>query len=194
MKYLKLYESFYEPEYSCVNLTRDEFRELTDKDETLTKRIRYFNTSDVSSWYDVNPKFTVMFADELIIGICKIDDYENEPQDFTISYFSIDRDFRNRKLTRLMIDTLFDFISDGNYTLNSSSWTHPGMTKLKPLLDKIAEERGIKWITNDRKMDGEWMYNDDFINRNEMTDDELNKFGKNKKSTNFSFLKKLGKN
>ena len=190
-----LYESFYEPKYSCVNLDMKEFRELTEKDNTLQKRIRFFNYSDTTSWYDVKPRFTVLFADDLIIGICKIDNYDNEEQDYTISYFSIDRDFRNRRLTRLMIETLFDFIEEGDYTLNSSSWTHPGMIKLKPLIDSIAKERNIKWVTNNRKHDGEWAYNDDFINQNEMTDDELKKFNKNKypKKREWKLFNKLSK-
>jgi len=157
----KIYESFYEPQYSCVNMDSSEFNELTNKDNTLDKRIRFFNYSDTTSWYDQEPRFTILFADDLIIGVCKIDKYENEEADFTISYFSIDKDFRNRKLTRLMIETLFDFIIENDYSLNSSSWTHPGMTKLKPLVDEIGIERDAKWITNNNRFDNEVSYNNE---------------------------------
>ena len=181
-----IFESFYEPQYSCVNLSADEFNELTRKDNTLKTRIRFFNYSDTTSWYDQEPRFTVLFADDLIIGVCKIDKYDNQEGDFSIAYFSIDRDFRNRKLTRLMIDTLFDFILDNDYSLDSSSWTYPGMTKLKPLIDSIAKERGVKWITNNKKHDAEWNYNDDFIHRNEMTDKEYKKHtSRTRKKFNF---------
>jgi len=172
---MKIFEHFYEPQYSSANMNIDDFDKIVSQDDTIKKRIRFFDYSDSNTWFDKKPRFTVMFADDLIIGICKIDSYDNSEADYSISYFSIDKDFRNRKITRLMINTLFDYILDGDYTLDSSSCTHPGMTKLKPLIDKIAEERGVKWTSNDRRHDTETSYDDDFLHYQEMNDDEYKK-------------------
>ena len=114
----------------------------------------------------------------MIVVICKLDYFDNEKTDYTICYFSIDRQYRNKKLTRLLIEGLYTWLKDNNYSLSSSSWTVPGNLKLRPLLNSMAIEFGVEFQDNDRKFDSQHEYNDELINTREMTDKEYKKFKK----------------
>jgi hypothetical protein len=176
MNFLKTYETFYEPIYSCVCLNNNDMNELSRNDKTLEKRIRFFNYDDYM--YSNDPLYFVLFGDEKIIGICKIDIFKHEKADYTISYFSIDRKHRNNKLTKLIIETLFIWLKNNNKSLSSSSWTVPGNLKLRPLLNKMSKEFGVNFQDNNRKFDNENNYNKNLINSLEMTDSEYKKFQK----------------
>jgi GNAT superfamily N-acetyltransferase len=176
MKILKTYELFHEPIYSVVHLDGWEMSDLISTDNTLKDRIRFFDYRDYL--HSNKPIYFVLFADDLIVGICKIDYFEHENTDYTICYFSIDRQYRNQKLTRLLIEGLYTWLKDNNYSLSSSSWTVPGNLKLRPLLNSMAKEFGIQFIDNDRKHDTQREYNDDLINVREMTDKEYKKFNR----------------
>ena len=195
-----IFESnFYEPQYSVVAHTGKEFEEIINKpnNQKLSKRIRFFN-------YGIQDDaiFFTLYADDLIIGINKImkvkstdDKYRYDYADYVISYFSIDRDFRNKKLSRLLMESMFSWLKENNYSaVASTEWSVPGNQRLKSQFHKMGIEYNIK--TSDRKEahDTKSQYNDELIHKSEMTEDELKKFNKKKPPHTFNIFKNLNTN
>jgi len=178
MKNIKTFETFDNPTYSVVPMDNDEFYQLIRKEKTLEDRIRFFSYTAANHVND--PMHFVLFIENKVIGICKLDIFDSADADYSICYVSIDRQYRNKKLTRLIIETMVDWMKEHNYTLGTSSWTVPGNLRLRPLVKSITSEKGVKFYDKDEKHDVQWMYNDDMININEMTPKELKKHNKRK--------------
>ena len=176
---------FYEPIYSVVIHDKEEFTEITRNEKELDKRIRFFDYNDYQ-WSN-NPIYFTLYADEYIVGICKISEtttYDKKKDgaetDYTVVYFSIDRKFRNKKLSRLLMETLFSWLKENNYSISSTSWSVSGRLKLRDMKHELAKEYGVKIIDKNTNHDYDAMYNDDLININEMTPEEYDKFDRNR--------------
>lgn len=145
------------------------------KDPTYYNRIRYANNRDFS-WYEseLNLKFIVLYEGDKIIGVCKIGNWDKEnPNKMSISYCSIDREYRNKGYLKLIIIELMKFCKNNNFVITASSWTVPGNLKLRPSLIKYSKIYGVEYIDHDNKHDAKHFYNKNLISAYEMTDDEL---------------------
>ena len=182
---------FYEPEYSVVMHTGEEFDNVIQfKKQKLSKRIRFFNYH-----LKIDDIYFTLYADGLIIGInklMKVKDGRYDGSDYVVAYFSIDRDFRDKKLSRLLYDTMFSWLKENNYSIASTEWSVPGRKKLRHIKHELGKEYGVKTIDRDGTHDIETMYNDDLVHYDEMTDGEKKEFDKGRDKHKFSFLRNLG--
>lgn len=153
MKHIKTYERFYEPTYSVTLLNQTDFGDLTNNINNLDKSIEFFNYND--SECSNKPIYFSLFSDDYLVGVCKLDvvndiEFKKYPDvDYIICYVSIDEKHKNRKLARILIEYVMDWLKENNYSLCTTTWTHDGDTKLRPLVKSIASDKDV--IFYDRK-------------------------------------------
>ena len=132
--------------------------ELKDKD--IFNRIRYFSINDFG--YNTNPMFfTVLFLNNKIIGIAKCSYYmlnAHNENNYSISFFSIDKDYRGNNYARLLCDGLFKYAKENNLEISSSSYTVLGKEQLEHLFIEYANKYNVKFYNNERMHDTEDSY------------------------------------
>lgn len=147
MKYI-----FYQPVYSVALLNQEKFKKLTSNIKNLDKNLEFFNYHD--DYWSRKPIYFSLFMDDYFIGVCKLDllnDREKEiwDADYIISYVNIEKLHREKKLTRILIEYIMDWLKEKNLSLCTTSWTPDGNKKLRPLVKSIAKEKSV--IFYDRK-------------------------------------------
>jgi len=204
VKYLKVFENFnniYVKSYNKDEFVKSiyDYGKMDLKDPTLEKRIRFFNfRSDINWSFNDSFYFIVLYHGDKIIGICKIGHYSgnergDDPNYMSISYCSIDKNYRGKGYLNLMIEELMKLCKERGFDLGSSSWTIAGNAKLRPTIKKWAKKYGVEFLDHDRLHDREWMYNAELTSIEEMTPEEREEYDKlrNYKSNNDGFFKKL---
>lgn len=154
----------------------DEYDELlrTLDISDLKKRIRFF---DIDKFSRNEFPHIIMFdgnANDKIIGICKIGNYDNNnPNHYVISYCSIDKEYRGEGYLNSLIEGLAKFCKENNYTLGSSEWTVPGMLKLRPTVVKRMKKYDVPFDDHNKRFDYPHSYNSNMINVDELSPEEL---------------------
>ena len=171
MKYLKLFEEYKHSDNLKVDTL--DFSEFFKKiygssggspnDETIYDRIRYLSEDDFHyTQKDIDPHFIVLEKEDKIIGIAKLAHYPYYDNNvYSISYFSIDKNYRNKGYSRIMADELFKYAKNNNWTINTSKYSYVGFKKLRPILNEYAIKYNVTFIDrkdDDELHDGKWMY------------------------------------
>lgn len=137
-----------------------DFDEYELKDKTIYDRIRYFSGNDFG--YNVNPMFfTVLKLNEKIIGVAKCGYYSmnaHSDNNYSISFFSIDKNYRGNNYARLMCDKLFSYAKDNNLDISSSSYTVLGKEQLEHLFIEYANKYNVKFYNAEHMHDSEDSY------------------------------------
>ncbi len=145
-------------------------------DATVFDRIRYLSSYDFHfSQNDIEPYYTVLKDNEKIIGVCKIGNYPNSHSSsdsvlYSISFFTIDKNYRNKGYTRLIADELFKFVKTNNYSIDTSAYSYVGFLKLRHILNEYAIKHQVNFIDkkdDDSLHDGLWMYDENLNHINE---------------------------
>lgn len=154
----------------------DENGELIDP--TIFDRIRYFSYNDFSYMQkDVNAFFVVMFDDDKVIGVAKVGYYSmnaKSENNYSISFLSIDKDYRKMGLARLMCDRLFKTAKEKGYDISTSSYTFIGKKFLQHLFNEYSKKYDVKFYDKteeDSLIDTEDSYipyKDTLINKHEI--------------------------
>lgn len=195
MKYLKKFENIknifvgvynYDEMYARIYTSVEDYDKFNDFANQLEKRIRYFTFKDFNpiERKEIRPFYFVLYDNEYIIGISKIGNYDKNPNLYSISYLSIDKNYRGQKLSKLIIDTILSFSKEKKLTLTTSDWSLLGKLSMKKYIKSKTKEMGIEYIENDNDHDGKWMYNDNLIHVDDMTDKERDDFYKNENVNN----------
>ncbi len=146
------------------------------KDETVYDRIRFFNTYDFgwSQKSQVKPFYTVLQDGDKVIGIAKIGFYSSNnfhEKDYSLSYLSIDLEYRNKGLTRVIADKLFEFLKEKGFELKTSSYTYAGKMKLQKVLNDMSIKWDVKFTDKketDSLIDADWMYDENLNHKEEI--------------------------
>lgn len=159
-----------------------DFDKHTYKDPTIFKRIRFFSESDLWN-YDKEPKdtyYTVLFKENYIIGLAKIDFYSTSAPNkntLSIAFFSIDKNFRGHKYSRLMANELFKEAKKRNKEIQTSSYTVLGKEYLQHLFNEYAKKHSVIFHDKSKEEslhDAEWMYKT--VNGKKLHHSELESF------------------
>jgi len=133
-------------------------------DYTVFDRIIYLDNSDFSYYEkDVNAFFVVLTekTTNKIIGVSKIG-YFNlsayNKNNYSISYFSIDKNYRYSGYSRLMCDALFKHAKLKGYEISTSQYTVLGKNQLEKLFIEYANKYKVKFYNNIGKHDTEKEY------------------------------------
>ena len=172
MEYLRKFENFSNNEITVKSVNLKEFRKELDSyrkvNNDIFKRIRYFTSSDIGYMSDdIDPHFIVLKSGEKIIGLCKLGNYMSDSDGvYSISFFTIDKNYRNKGYSRILADELFRFAKERGWVIKTSTYTYVGFKKLRHLLNEYSKKHDVNFI--DKKDD------DHLMDHPDMYDDQLN--------------------
>ena len=169
---MKIIRNFYNYNTKIKTYNHSEFRKLIygsggqANDKTIFHRIKYLHHTDFD--FVINDEqfyYIVLFKGKKIIGIAKLGYYPNSSKsetEYGISFLSIDKDYRGRGYSHLLVDNMFKLASEKGLDVATSLYTYAGFTKLKPLFNKYANKYNVQFRDKDGKslMDAKWMYDD----------------------------------
>ncbi|MCB9809343.1 GNAT family N-acetyltransferase [Candidatus Nomurabacteria bacterium] len=143
-------------------LTREELKEIIYQGERLPQDSRffasdkggvfkYFDISDVIDGYEEKYFPAVKNPNGVIVGISEIEKSPYDENIFWIKYISVDPEFREKGYASMIAHEIFSFAQKKNLTLEASSYSSDeGFNKLKPLLNRLADETGVEFIDKGR--------------------------------------------
>lgn len=181
MKYLESFSKYKTNNIRVESMDYDGFFKLIygkggmPEDETVFDRIRFMSTFDFD-WrqkQDVKPYFVVLFDNNKVIGVAKMGYFNMSAEsenEYSISYFSIDKEYRNNGYSRLMANEVFKLAKEKGFDMSTSSYSFVGFKKLRHLFNEYAKKWGVKFKDkkdDDSLHDAEWMYDDNLIHMHE---------------------------
>jgi|WetSurMetagenome_2_1015567.scaffolds.fasta_scaffold470573_2 GNAT superfamily N-acetyltransferase len=121
------------------------------KFEPLKKRIRYLGTDIVPNYFckkNYEHYFFTAFENDKIIGMLKLktggeDSYGYPGYKNWISFCSIDKDYRGKGISVILIDMLFKFAKEKNINILTSGYSDLGFYRLKKNFALYAEKYGV---------------------------------------------------
>ena len=138
----------------------------------ILDEIRFFTSNDLSYMSDkLNSHFILLENDGKIIGLCKLANYiSDDINTYSIGFFTINKEFRNKGYSRMMVDELFKLAKQNKWKIKTSSYTYVGFIKLRNIFNEYSEKHLVEFIDkkdDDSLIDTESMYDDKLIHRDE---------------------------
>ena len=156
----------------------NEMQQELQNDNSINSRIRFFYINDI---YDKNKQFFVVLKyNNKVIGISRVAYFSmssKNQNDLSISYFSIDKNYRYLGYSKLMLDKLFQHAKENNYTISTSSYTVLGKLQLQKLIHEYANKYNVEIIDKDSMLDTEHSYvmkDDKLYHKNEINEAKVN--------------------
>lgn len=124
------------------------FKDGENYDESVFKRIRYFSPDDFCYLQKekVKPFFVVLQDNDKIIGVAKVGYFDlsaHNINNWSISFFSIDKDYRGNGHARLMTNAIFEHAKLKQYEISSSTYTVLGKQHLQHLFNEYANLHNV---------------------------------------------------
>ena len=175
MKHVKLFENYNQIHTEVFDYNG--FEKLiysTTENQSVFDRIRFLSRREFSYWdLEKETYYIVLFENSKIIGVAKIGYYpidSNHEKDFSIPFFSIDKEYRNQGYSHVLADKLFETAKEKGLDIRTSTYTYVGYLKLKPLFNKYADKHGVIFTDKDDSdlIDYKHMYDDDLNHKNEI--------------------------
>lgn len=132
-------------------------------DPTVFDRIRYFSNGDFHYMQrdKVKPFFAVLTIKNKIIGLAKAGYFDlsaKSERNWSISFFSIDKEYRGLGYSRLMVDAIFRHAKLNNYEISPSCYTVLGKEYVHHLLVEYAKIHDVLFYDEVTMHDLESMY------------------------------------
>lgn len=146
------------------------------KDKTVFERIRFLdsNTFNWSQETSVKPYFIILQDGKKVIGLAKIGYYDmnaSHEKDYSLAFLSIDINYRNMGLTRVIADKMFEFLKEQKMDFRTSTYTYVGKIKLQKILNEMAVKWDVKFLDkedSDGTIDYEKMYDENLNHKSEI--------------------------
>lgn len=108
---------------------------------------KYFDIEDLIYMFNKSNKlYPVIELNNLIVGISELEQDPNDSNNFWIKFVSIDPRYQDNGYASLLIEKIFDFAKQNNYSLEPSFYSKQGLEKLKNVVDRKIEETGVKIV------------------------------------------------
>ena len=94
--------------------------------------------------------YSIIEENDVIVGIGRLLK-ERGSDNRTIASISIDPAYQNKGYGRKLLDEMFRFAKENNWSLKSSPYTKDGWEKLKPLVDELVKKHEIEFTDKEEK-------------------------------------------
>jgi GNAT superfamily N-acetyltransferase len=128
------------------------------QDNSIPKDKRFFTFDDggVFKYLDVrdltnvfsksNRLYPVVKLNDLIVGISELEQDPDDSNNFWIKFISVDPQYQGNRYASLLIEKIFEFAKENNYSLELSFYSPQGLEKLKKVIERKKEETGVKIV------------------------------------------------
>ncbi len=108
---------------------------------------RYFYLRNIISSFNKNKIiYSAIEVDNLIVGLSELEQDPNDENNFWIKFISIDPKYQGKRLSSKLIEEIFKFAKENNYSLQPSFYSEQGLEKIKKVIDRNAEQTGVRII------------------------------------------------
>ncbi|MDD4803633.1 MAG: GNAT family N-acetyltransferase [Candidatus Pacebacteria bacterium] len=110
---------------------------------------KYFDVGDLiykSHIHESNRLYLIVELGDLIVGISELEQDPNDPNNFWIKFISVDQEYQSNRYASLLVEKIFEFAKQNNYSLELSFYSKQGLEKLKKVIDRKIEETGVKIV------------------------------------------------
>lgn len=115
---------------------------------------KYLNLSELTGLQGVrNKHFPTVESNGEIIGLAELEESPYEENSLFIKFVSVDPNFQDQGYGSKLIEEIFKFAKENDYSLQSSMYSDDGFTKLKPKLNELSEKYEVKFIDTDNKIE-----------------------------------------
>lgn len=124
------------------------------KNDGGNKVFKYYDYADYNSMYvkEHNTKFIGIFENNIMVGLVNL--YLNKDNAdkniWWLRYLCIDPLYENKGYATQLVDYIFKWFKQNNYTFETSSYTEAGFVKLKPLFNRLALKYDVPFIDKDK--------------------------------------------
>jgi len=161
------------------------------KDISLNDRIRFFSFREMSCLGKDQEFYSFLMTGKKIIGIAHVGYYSmnaKNKNNWAISYLSIDKDYRMKGYSTLLVEEVFREAQKRDLEISTSSYTVLGKEHLQKRFNAAATKFDVIFYDKteeDYLIDAEWMYT--IIDGKKLHNDECNGWDKRNKIKSFLF-------
>lgn len=134
------------------------------KDDSIQDRIRFFNFRSFPCLGEGTEFYSFLMDGKKVIGIAHVGYYSlnaKHERDWSISFLSIDKDYRYKGYSKLLVKEVFSQAKKRNLDISTSTYTVLGKEHLQKQFNEISQEYGVTFHDKPDDwglMDAEFMY------------------------------------
>lgn len=134
------------------------------QDESIEERIRFFSFRYLTSLGEGREFYSFLSIDGKVIGVAHVGHYSmnaRHEKNWSISFLSIDKDYRSMGYSKLLIDAVFKEAKNLGLDISASSYTVLGKEYLQKQCNQYAKQYGVVFYDKtdeDSLIDADWMY------------------------------------
>lgn len=141
-------------------LSADELLDRIYKDERTPQDPRFLSTDDggVFAYFNIrditgfsfhnkeNRFYPLVEIGDTIVALSGLEQDPNNPQNFWISFVSVDPEFQDEGYASMVIQEIMKFAQERGVTLEPSVYSSAGEEKLKSVIAREAERAGVQLV------------------------------------------------
>lgn len=87
--------------------------------------------------------FPVVRINNEIVALSELEKNPNNPNNFWIKFVCVDHKYENNGYATKLIEEIFKFAKENNYSLTTSIYSDEGLEKLKKIIHRLQFETGV---------------------------------------------------
>jgi GNAT superfamily N-acetyltransferase len=136
------YETLLKQIYKGENLPQDKRFLSTEKGGVF----KYFELSNLNDMYSKDRFYPVIKLNDEIVALSEIEKNNLKENNYWIKFISVDPKYQNNGYATKLIENIFKFAKENNYSLETSIYSDEGIEKIKNIVDKFEKETGVNVI------------------------------------------------
>lgn len=136
------FENLIDEIYKGQNLPQDE-RFLADDKGGVFKFFEPNNLTSSNYKERGDRIFPVIRLNNEIVALSELEKNPYKDNNFWIKFISVDPKYQNQGFATKLIEKIFQFAKENNYSLETSIYTDEGLKKLKKIINKLEEKTGV---------------------------------------------------
>ncbi len=114
---------------------------------------RYFHPGEIIESSRSPEKFyPVIEINNEIVGLAELQKNPYEENTYWVKFMAVDPLYQGNRYASQLVEKIFEFAKEKQATLEASSYSEEGWSKLKPVFSKISKETNVIWVDKDIKI------------------------------------------
>jgi GNAT superfamily N-acetyltransferase len=144
-----------QPKFEIIK-TEDLFSEIYKGGNLPDKRFlpfekggvfKYFDTNDIPSIYTKEKErkiYPTIKIQNLIVALSELEKDPYKENNLWIKSISVDPKYQNNGYAKKLLEEIFNYAKENNFSLTNSIYSDEGKKKLKHIIEEFKEKSGVK--------------------------------------------------
>ncbi|HPS21449.1 MAG TPA: GNAT family N-acetyltransferase [Candidatus Paceibacterota bacterium] len=145
----------FNPEFEIIK-SEDLFNEIYKGGNLPDKRFfpfekggvfKYFDVNDIPSIYTEEKErkiYPAIKIQNLIVALSELEKNPYKENNLWIKFISVDPKYQNNGYAKKLIEEIFNYAKENNFSLTNSIYSDEGKEKLKHIVEELKEKSGVK--------------------------------------------------